>query len=93
VIYAEVEESEVDLERFRAWVAKIAARDYFGAQRGAEVRSAIDAAGEELAAFEAAALRAETFAAPANPEPAADVVDMPHRLHAVEEPESETKSG
>ena len=27
--YAEVEESEADLERFQAWLAKIAARDYF----------------------------------------------------------------
>jgi hypothetical protein len=31
--YAEVEESEADLERFRTWLAKIAARDYFLAQR------------------------------------------------------------
>ena len=29
--YAEVEESEADLERFRSWLSKIAARDYFGA--------------------------------------------------------------
>jgi hypothetical protein len=27
--YAEVEESEADLDRFRVWLAKIAARDYF----------------------------------------------------------------
>ena len=31
VTFAEVEESEADLARFRAWVAKIAARDYFTA--------------------------------------------------------------
>ncbi|MFF7987148.1 Chromate resistance protein ChrB [Streptomyces sp. NPDC007901] len=29
--YAEVEESEADLERFDRWLAKIAARDYFDA--------------------------------------------------------------
>lgn len=29
--YAEVEESEADLHRFQAWLAKIEARDYFGA--------------------------------------------------------------
>ena len=29
--YAEAEESEADLERFRSWLAKIAARDYFAA--------------------------------------------------------------
>src|SRR3954466_8200434 len=32
--YAEVEESEADLERFRSWLAKIAARDYFAANAG-----------------------------------------------------------
>src|ERR671910_3749575 len=31
--YEEVEESEADLERFRAWLAKIDRRDYFGAPR------------------------------------------------------------
>ena len=31
--YAEVEESEADLERFRSWLAKIAARDYFSCPR------------------------------------------------------------
>jgi hypothetical protein len=30
--YAEVEESEADLDRFRVWLAKIAARDYFRAR-------------------------------------------------------------
>jgi hypothetical protein len=29
--YAEVEESEADLERYRTWSGKIAARDYFEA--------------------------------------------------------------
>jgi len=29
VTYAEVEESEADLERFRTWLSKIAARDHF----------------------------------------------------------------
>ena len=31
--YAEVEESEADLERFDKWLAKIAARDYFDRRR------------------------------------------------------------
>ena len=53
---AEVEESEADLHRFQAWLAKIEARDYFGA-----------AAGAALAAFENAALDAET----SGPAPAA----------------------
>ncbi|MET8143469.1 Chromate resistance protein ChrB [Sphaerisporangium sp. NPDC005288] len=58
--YAEVEESEADLERFRSWLAKIAARDYFAAPAGALVRAAIADAETDLADFEQAALAAET---------------------------------
>jgi hypothetical protein len=57
--YAEVEESEADLERFRSWLAKIAARDYFAAPVGAAARDAIEDAGADLAAFEQSALAAE----------------------------------
>jgi hypothetical protein len=57
--YAEVEESEADLERFRAWLAKIAARDYFLAPRGKQARDAVEEAAAELAAFEDAALAAD----------------------------------
>ncbi|MGI3224594.1 Chromate resistance protein ChrB [Streptomyces sp. GTA36] len=58
-IFAEVEESEADLERFRSWVAKIGARDYFGAPQGDQVRGELARAGEALAAFETAALAGE----------------------------------
>ncbi|WP_028926336.1 Chromate resistance protein ChrB [Pseudonocardia acaciae] len=58
--YAEVEESEADLDRFRAWLAKIAARDYFTAPAGASARDALEQAAADLAAFEQAALQAET---------------------------------
>jgi hypothetical protein len=75
--YAEVEESEADLDRFRGWLAKIAARDHFTAPGGQAARAAVDAAAAELAAFEDAALHAET------PEPTA--VREPQRLHVVEE--------
>jgi hypothetical protein len=64
--YAEVEESEADLERFRTWLAKIAARDYFVAPGGQDARDAVEEAAAELAAFEDAALHAEA------PEPAPD---------------------
>ncbi|GAA5026050.1 Chromate resistance protein ChrB [Actinopolymorpha pittospori] len=37
--YAEVEESEADLERFDKWLAKIAARDYFDADGGTAARA------------------------------------------------------
>jgi hypothetical protein len=58
--FAEVEESEADLARFETWVAKIAARDYFAAPIGAEVRAELDRARTAMAAFEAVALAAET---------------------------------
>jgi hypothetical protein len=54
--YEEVEESEADLERFRAWLAKIDRRDYFGAARRAEAHTAVDKCVRALEAFEAEAL-------------------------------------
>ena len=57
--YAEVEESEADLNRFHNWLAKISERDYFGAPTGDAARAAVEEAAAELAAFEAAALDAE----------------------------------
>ena len=74
--YAEVEESEADLERFRTWLAKIAARDYFAAPQGQAARDAVEEASGELAAFEAAALRAE----------APDLAGEIPRLRAVDQP-------
>lgn len=59
VTYAEVEECEADLDRFRSWLGKITARDYFGAPGGAAAREAVEAAAADLAAFEQAALSAE----------------------------------
>lgn len=64
--YVEVEENEADLDRFRSWLSKIAARDYFGAPAGDIARAAVAAAAAELDAFEAEALRVE---APTDPEP------------------------
>jgi len=58
--YAEVEESEADLERFERWLAKIAARDYFHADGGAAARAAVERCREALARFETAALASET---------------------------------
>ena len=58
--YAEVEESEADLHRFQAWLAKIEVRDYFGAAGGDAARTAVAAVAGALAAFENAALDAET---------------------------------
>ena len=58
--YAEVEESEADLARFRSWLAKIEARDYFGAPGRGPARAAVARCEAELASFEAAALAAES---------------------------------
>jgi hypothetical protein len=58
--YAEVEESEADLERFDRWLAKIAARDYFHADGGAAARAVVERCRQALARFEAAALATET---------------------------------
>jgi hypothetical protein len=60
--YEEVEESEADLERFRAWLAKIDRRDYFGAPRRAEAHAAAERSARALEAFES-----EAFARDAQP--------------------------
>ncbi len=69
--YAEVEENEADLVRFRGWMAKIAARDYFAAASGERARAEVARAEQAFAAFEEEALAAEEPAAPA-PAPATD---------------------
>jgi hypothetical protein len=66
--FEEVEESEADLARFRAWLRKIAARDYFYAPRGQEARDELRRAEEAMARFTEAAMLAE--APPAAEEPA-----------------------
>jgi hypothetical protein len=58
--YAVVEESEADLDRFKTWLGKIAARDYFNAAGGQAARAAVAACERALAEFEQAALSAET---------------------------------
>ena len=60
--YEEVEESEADLERFRAWLAKIDRRDYFGAPRRTNAHAAVERCANALEAFES-----EAFARDAQP--------------------------
>ena len=67
VTYAEVEESEADLERFRSWLAKIGARDYFAAPAGPTAHAAVQDAAADLAAFEQAALASEAPEPGVNP--------------------------
>lgn len=56
--FEEVEENEVDLDRFRAWVRKIGARDYFGAPLAATVDAELARAASVLRAFEQDAVTA-----------------------------------
>lgn len=49
--FEELEESEADLARFRAWLTKIAARDYFNAATGEQARAELARAERALAAF------------------------------------------
>jgi hypothetical protein len=67
--YAEVEESEADLQRFRSWLGKITARDYFNAPGRAGAEAAVEQCAQALADFEAAALSTEatTGTGPAEP--------------------------
>jgi hypothetical protein len=67
--YVEVEESEADLDRFRAWLAKITARDYFDAPGRADAEAAVTQCADALADFEAAALSAEAEPDPARHRP------------------------
>jgi hypothetical protein len=57
--YAEVEESEADLERLQKWLARVRARDYFDSPGRSEAEQAVERCAAELAAFEAEALAAE----------------------------------
>jgi hypothetical protein len=59
VTYGEVEESEADLARLRAWLDRVRSRDYFGAPGRAEAEAAVERCAAELATFEAEAYAAE----------------------------------
>lgn len=57
--FEEVQESEADLTRFRTWLRKIAARDYFQAQLGPQARAELERAEDALTAFVELAIAAE----------------------------------
>jgi hypothetical protein len=73
--YEEVEESEADLERFRAWLAKIDRRDYFRAPRRADAHAAVERCARALEAFES-----EAFARDERP-----AAEPPPTLRAVQD--------
>ena len=68
--FEEVEESEVDLARFVAWVERIAARDYFGAPLRTQVDLALAGATQALRDFEASAVQADINSGGADDVPA-----------------------
>lgn len=57
--YPEVEESDVDLERLRKWLASIRVRDYFQANGYEQALAAVERCAKALAEFEAEALAHE----------------------------------
>jgi hypothetical protein len=67
--YTEVEESEADLERFDRWLKSIESRDYFQAPARQEAEAAIDHCRAALAAFEVAAVAADTDTFPGGAAP------------------------
>lgn len=74
----EVEENEADLHRYRSWLTKIQARDYFAAPLAQTAQQALEHCSAELARFEQEAFVAET--AEAEPDAAA------HNPDATEKP-------
>jgi hypothetical protein len=73
--YAEIEESEADLERLQKWLTRVQARDYFDARGRREAEEAVERCANELAAFEMEAFAAEL--------PGDADVSTPARLRAV----------
>jgi hypothetical protein len=65
--YEEVEESEADLARFRAWLAKIDRRDYFGAPRRTEAHAAVERCARALEEFESEAFARDSRRAAERP--------------------------
>jgi hypothetical protein len=65
--YEEVEESEADLARFRAWLTKIDKRDYFGAPRRAEAHDAVERCVRALQEFESEAFARDSQRASERP--------------------------
>jgi hypothetical protein len=57
--YAEVEESQADLERLQKWLTRVQARDYFDAPGRAEAEHEVERCASELAVFEAEAIATE----------------------------------
>jgi hypothetical protein len=60
--FAELEENEQDLQKLESWLAKIAARDFFGASGAAAARAAVEQCQQRLARFARAVYAGEGLA-------------------------------
>lgn len=77
--FEEVEESEADLARFRTWISKIRARDYFEAPLGKQVRDELVRAEEAMTRFAEAAM----LASHVTDHSAARLTPKPQRLRSI----------
>ncbi len=60
--YGELEENDAELVKLRGWLAKVEARDTFGAPRREETRAAVDACAEALETYAARVYQEEADA-------------------------------
>jgi hypothetical protein len=86
--FVEVEENEADLARFRSWLSKIEARDYFGASLGERARTRLTECEQALELFATRAFQVENGPASADgAEVAGDraAADLPESLLGLDE--------
>ncbi len=82
--FAEMEESEQDLEKLVRWLAKIAARDFFPDERGQEAAAMLARCQTAVAAFSQAVYAAENVTASGAREPQAPGDADPGHLDSIQ---------
>ncbi len=82
--FAEMEESEQDLEKLVRWLAKIAARDFFPDERGQEAAAMLARCQTAVAAFSQAVYAAENVTASGAREPQAPGDTEPGHLDSIQ---------
>ena len=82
--FAELEESEQDLEKLVRWLAKIQARDFFPGERGQEAAAMLARCQSAVAAFSQAVYAAENVTPSRAPEPQARGDADPGQLDSIQ---------
>ena len=82
--FAEMEESEQDLEKLVRWLAKIQARDFFPDERGQEAAALLARCQSAVAAFSQAVYAAENVTPSRAPEPQARGDADPGQLDSIQ---------